>query len=333
MQVEHANIPKKVVFLGMGGTIAGTAASAADNVGYRAAQVGVDQLLQAIPSLRLALGGRALASEQVAQVDSKDMEFSHWVALASRAHHYLALPEVAGLVITHGTDTLEETAFYLSQVLPAELLALKPVVLTCAMRPASSLTPDGPQNILDAVAVVATPGSRGVVVVCAGTVHTALDVQKVHPYRLNAFDSGDAGPLGYVEEGVVRLCHDWQVGATVVERVDMESLSRAVWPRVELVMNYVGASGATVRALCASPSNGDAPVRGIVVAGTGNGSIHFDLEAVLRQAQASGIRVVRSTRCAQGKLVCGLAQAEVFPHFAGLSPVKARIALMLELLA
>jgi L-asparaginase len=105
-----------------------------------------------------------------------------------------------GVVITHGTDTLEETAFFLHSVLaPA-----KPVVLTCAMRPATALSPDGPQNVRDAIAVAATAGAQGVTVVCAGTVHSGVDVQKVHTYRLDAFASGDAGPIGYVEEGAVR---------------------------------------------------------------------------------------------------------------------------------
>ncbi|MFZ3129117.1 MAG: asparaginase domain-containing protein, partial [Rhodoferax sp.] len=98
---------KKIVVLGMGGTIAGTAASAADNVGYQAAQLGVEQLLSALPTLQATLAGHAPVVEQVAQVDSKDMGWPQWRALAFRVAHYLALPEVCGLVITHGTDTLE----------------------------------------------------------------------------------------------------------------------------------------------------------------------------------------------------------------------------------
>lgn len=328
------NHSKQLVFLGMGGTIAGTAAHATDNVGYRSAQVGVAQLLQAIPGLQEALAGCELVSEQVAQVDSKDMEFAQWSALANRVCHYLAESQVSGVVITHGTDTLEETAYFLSQVLPAELLARKAVVLTCAMRPASSLSPDGPQNVLDAVAVAGVASSCGVVVVCAGVVHGALEVQKVHPYRLDAFDSGDAGPVGYVEEGCVRWCHGVPpVPVPVERRVALANLADAEWPRVEMVTNCVGATGAAVRALCAPPAPGDAPVRGLVVAGTGNGTIHRALGAALRQVQASGVRVVRTTRCERGRVVRGASQTEVFPHFEGLSPVKARIALMLDLLA
>ncbi len=107
---------------------------------------------------------------------------------------------MAGIVITHGTDTLEETAWLLPNVLDAA----KPVVLTCAMRPATALVPDGPQNLLDAVSLAAEPTARGVLMVAAGVVHGAREVSKVHPLRLDAFESGDTGPLGWVEAGRVR---------------------------------------------------------------------------------------------------------------------------------
>ena len=130
----------KVVILGTGGTIAGTAEDAADNLGYTAAQIGVDALVAAVR----ALAGLPLEAEQVAQIDSKDMGHRVWLALAQSVAHHLARAEVAGVVITHGTDTLEETAWFLQRVLaPA-----KPVVLTAAMRPASSAQADGPQNVL-----------------------------------------------------------------------------------------------------------------------------------------------------------------------------------------
>ena len=237
------------------------------------------------------------------------------------------------MVVTHGTDTLEETAFFLSQVLPQKLMLSKPVVLTCAMRPASSLVPDGPQNMLDAVAVALSADAHGVLVVCAGTVHAARDVQKVHPYRLDAFDSGDAGPLAYVEEGRVRWLH--ACSAKEVPTVDfpVEALSRDAWPRVEIVTSYAGATGETVRALCATPAGCTQAVQGIVVAGTGNGTIHHDLESALREVQAQGVRVVRSSRCPYGSVVARAAAGDDFQHSQGLSPVKARIALMLELMA
>lgn len=317
--------------LGTGGTIAGTASSASDNIGYTAAQVGVAQLLDAIPGLRHVLNGHSLHSEQVAQVDSKDMRFDIWMALAKAVAHHLAQADVAGVVITHGTDTLEETAFFLHSVLPPGLINTKPVVLTAAMRPASSAAPDGPQNLMDAVAVVLTPGAQGVLAVCAGTVHAALEVQKSHTYKLDAFSSGDAGPVGYIEEAQVRLLKNWPSGQANKALVAIDNIAIGVdWPRVEIVMNYAGVSGAVVDALL-RPSDGVAPLRGLVVAGTGNGTIHHDLEAALRRAIQAGVTVVRATRCANGR-VLHTAHGE-FADSNGLSPVKARIAMMLALMA
>lgn len=324
---------KKVVFLGMGGTIAGTAARAGDNVGYTAAQVGVQQLLASVPGLQAALGGCAAVAEQVRQIDSKDLVLDDWLALHSRLMHYLAMDDVAGVVVTHGTDTLEETAFFLSQTLAGAHLAHKPVVLTCAMRPASSLTPDGPGNMADAAALAAHSGACGVLVVCAGSIHSALHVQKVHPYRTDAFDSGEAGPVGVIEEGQVRLLAGWPTVDARQPALALATLQRQPAPRVELLVSHAGASGAVVQALLQA-SGGTDPLRGLVIAGTGNGSIHKDLEAALRQAQLQGIRVVRSSRCAYGQVV-GAGMGGRSGDFAAmpLSPVKARIALMLELMA
>jgi L-asparaginase len=334
MQVMSTNIVEKVVVLGTGGTIAGTAASTSDNIGYSAAQVGVAQLFGAIPGLLEVLAGRTLVSEQVAQIDSKDMSFAVWQQLALRVNHHLAQADVKGVVITHGTDTLEETAYFLHAVLPMALLASKPIVLTCAMRPASSAAADGPQNILDAMAVVMTPGACGVVAVCAGTLHGAVEVQKGHPYRLDAFNSGDVGPLGYVEESRVRLVRNWPQAPVNTAQEAIEKIANVIqWPRVEIVMNYAGASGTMVDALiaCNSVPHPDvAPVRGLVVAATGNGTVHHELEAALLRAQATGVKVLLDTRCASGRVLPTPRTA--FPDSQGLSPVKARVALMLALL-
>lgn len=307
---------KRIAVLATGGTIAGRASSPEDNIGYTAAQVGVHDLLAGLPGLRAG----TVVAEQVAQIDSKDMTFAVWRELALRCAHWLSQPDVAGLVITHGTDTLEETAYFLQAVLAPS----KPVVLTCAMRPATALAPDGPQNLLDALAVAAADGARGVVAVCAGTIHGARDVAKQHTYRLDAFTSGDAGPIGYVEEGRLRLLRDWPAAAGTATPALGKLPAMDRWPRVEIVMNHAAAGGAIVQALVAQG------VDGLVLAGTGNGSVHRELERALLQAQGSGVKVVRSTRCAQGPLLAR--PDDKFPLAAGLSPVKARIALMLELL-
>ena len=311
-----------VVILGTGGTIAGLSANAGDNIGYTAAQVGVEQLTAAIASLTAA--GPVL-TEQLAQIDSKDMSIDVWAQLATRVEHYLARDDVQGIVITHGTDTIEETAFFLQAVCSGK----KPVVLTCAMRPANALAPDGPQNVMDALAVARHQGASGVMVVCAGTIHSAIDVQKVHTYQLDAFSSGDGGPLGFVEEGRLRMLRNWPSADAFLSEVATKNVAvlpgPADWPRVEIVMNYAGASGAVVQALVAQG------VQGLVAAGTGNGTLHRDLEIALLQAHASGVRVVRATRCVNGRVLPK--PGDTLPDSKGLSPVKARVALMLDLLA
>ena len=315
---------KNLVILGTGGTIAGKAASPSDNIGYTAGQVGVSQLVATISALT---GTTHLLVEQVVQIDSKDMTFAVWALLAERVRYFLARDDVQGVVITHGTDTIEETAYFLQAVLdPA-----KPVVLTCAMRPATSLMSDGPQNLTDALAVARHIGAQGVVVVCAGVVHSALDVQKIHPYRHNAFSSGDAGPVAYVEEGTLRMLRSWPamqklLAPTPTDLMALVSIAAASdsWPRVEVVMNYAGANGMVVDALCL------AGVQGLVVAATGNGTLHRDLEAALLRAQSQGIRVILATRCLDGRVLPKL--GETLEDSLGLSPVKARIELMLRLM-
>ena len=319
----HTPATRRVIVLGTGGTIAGRAAAADDNIGYTAAEVGVADLLHGID----APVGVGLLAEQVAQVDSKNMSHAIWQALALRCAQWLAQPDVAGIVVTHGTDTLEETAYFLQAVLAPS----KPIVLTCAMRPSTALAPDGPQNVRDAIVVAAAPGARGVVAVCAGRVHGALDVQKVHTYRLDAFESGDAGPIAHVEEGVLRQLRDWPAGEVGNLHARMAGLDPVRWPRVEIVMSHAGAGGRLVDALLRERAMGEADaLHGLVLAATGNGTLHESLEAAALRAQAAGVAVWRATRCAEGRIL-PTAQAAV-QDAGALSPVKARIALMLQLL-
>jgi L-asparaginase len=320
---------KKIVVLGTGGTIAGMAADAGDSLGYVSAQQGVGELLQGLPGL--AQSPFEVLSEQVAQIDSKDMDFADWQRMLRRCTYWLGRDDVLGLVLTHGTDTLEETAFFLQSVLAVS----KPVVLTCAMRPASSIGADGPQNLMDALSVAAHPGAHGVVAVCAGNIHGARDVQKVHTWRLDAFSSGDAGAIGQVIQGTLYLSRNWPQSQFAYSKVDLEKIANLTqWPRVEIVMSHAGASGATVDALVSPDAAlrlGAPPVQGLVVAGTGNGSLHHDLEAALIRAQARGVRIVRATRCCHGQVVTTVNHE--IPDSQGLSAVKARVAMMLELIA
>lgn len=301
-----------LVILGTGGTIAGASARATDNVGYRAGTVSVESLVSAVP----ALASKRLEAEQLAQLDSKDMDHATWARLARRVREHLDRPDVRGVVITHGTDTLEETAYLLQRV----LAPTKPVVLTAAMRPATAMQADGPQNLLDAVAVVEAEGVQGVVAVVAGQVWSGLELRKSHSYRLDAFEAGpDAGPLAVVEEGVLRRFRDWPRG----EALDVSVLppDAADWPWVEVLASHAGADA---RALDAWRSAG---LKGLVLACTGNGTMNQALEAPVRALKDAGVPVWRTTRCAQGAIV----GADDEPASA-LSPWAARIELTLALL-
>ena len=315
--MPHSFERKKLLVLGTGGTIAGVAADPGDNVGYVAGSLGVESLLSGLaPSLRDKM---SLISEQISQVDSKDMDFSIWATLARRIAQALADPGVSGLVITHGTDTLEETAYFLHLVSQAK----KPVVLTCAMRPDSSAQRDGPQNLADALAVAACDEARGVVVVCAGRVHSAEHLQKVHTCRLDPFDSGEAGLVALVEEGCVRSVRHWPGAVRIVDPLVLPL--DGPWPRVEIVGNHVQADGWLPRALLAAGG-----LDGLVVAGTGNGSLSKPLTQALLACQAAGVEIRRVSRCLGGPLLP--LPEEDFLAESGLSTVKARIKLVLELL-
>ncbi len=314
--MAQAPPPRTVVILGTGGTISGVADDPSDNLGYVTGRLAVGDLIASLPAG--AARGLQLESEQIAQVDSKDMSFAIWLDLLKRVAHWSANRNVCGLVISHGTDTLEETAYFLHRVLAAD----KPVVLTCAMRPASSTLRDGPQNLADAISVAATPGARGVLVACAGVLHAAPNVQKMHTYRLDAFGSGDAGPLGYVEEGRLRSIGPWPLSAQTFDPALLPAPDS--WPRVEVLLNHVHADGRLALELM------QAGVKGIVVAGTGNGSLSAALEGALALCVSAGIRVLRTTRCATGPLLPS--PHDRFDGASGLSAVKARIELMLELM-
>ena len=308
----------RVVLITTGGTIAGVAATAREHVNYRAGVLGAADLLAAVPGL----AGAAVESMALAQLDSCDMDHATWLRLAKAIEDQLARPEVTGVVVTHGTDTLEETAYFLHHT----VRAFKPVVLTAAMRPATALSPDGPQNLADAMTVASGAGqhgARGVLAVMGGVVHAGVALRKLHGYRLDAFGSGDAGPVALVQEGVVRALRDWpgvDPRFAAVLRSDV-----AHWPVVEIVTSHAGARAATLEALVA------AGARGLVLAGTGNGTVHAALRAAAERAQQQGVRVVRATRCVAGGVVGALPDA--LPSAGDATPAQARVRLMLGLIS
>lgn len=310
-----------VVILGTGGTIAGVAPEGAADLAYEAAQLGIDALLAAVPELH----GQPIEAEQVAQLDSKDMTHAVWQTLARRVAHHLARDEVSGIVVTHGTDTMEESAWLLQRVLaPA-----KPVVLTGAMRPASSRQADGPRNLSHAVALAQQSGAHGVLVVLAGTVHGAADVRKAHAHKLDAFSSGDVGPLGRFDDdergrGRFHRLRAWPDGEGL--GIAVLDADPAAWPVVEVVTSHAGASGALIDALV---RNG---TRGIVIAATGNGTVHEAIERALERTAWSGVAVMRATRCGDGAILEPEGAETAWPSAGGLTPAKARVELMLRLM-
>ena len=305
--------PETIVIVGTGGTIAGSATTEGSHLEYRAGALSVQSLVDALPQLT----GMPLEVQTLAQLDSSDMDHATWSALGLHLTAQLARPEVKGLVVTHGTDTLEETAYFVHRTVAAG----KPVVFTAAMRPATAPSADGPQNLIDALMVAGVDGARGVLAVLAGRVHAGAELRKLHGYRVDAFSSGDAGALAVIEDGNVRPFRPWPESQPA--HATTLAIDPAHWPWVEIVTSHAGASGELIRQLAT------AGVAGIVIAGTGNGSVHIALREAASWAQQQGVVVWRSTRCLLGGVVGGAADAL---HSAGaLTPAQARVELMLSL--
>ncbi|MEM5325135.1 asparaginase [Paraburkholderia sp. JHI2823] len=311
----------RIAVLATGGTIAGSAADAANTAGYQAGVIGVAQLLAAVPGLDAIA---QIHAEQVASIDSKDMSLALWTTLVQRVNDVLASDEIDGVVITHGTDTLEETAY----LLHLTVKSAKPCILTAAMRPATALSADGPLNLLNAVTLAASEAAtgQGVLVAFNNRIHCARDVAKISTYAVDAFQSPEIGALGWVQDGRV----EFQRRALRPHTVDAPFSATAQWPQVEIVTSYAGVSRAAVEALVA------AGVDGFVVAGTGNGSIHAGLQQSLAEAAARGVAVVRASRVGSGHVMHnGAAKDDAlgFVSAGSLSPYKARVLLLLALAA
>lgn len=329
----------KILIIGTGGTIAGMADDAENPGQYRAAQLSVAALLAGVSGIETAAAG-PLDAMQIAQIDSKDMSDEVWHALLQACDAAMRDEAVRGVVITHGTDTLEETAWFLHCVLGR---LAKPVVLTCAMRPANALMPDGPQNLKDAVAAAAALDADGhpllrevVAVTGGGELHSARWLQKVHPHRLLAFSSGEQGPLGWVDGTNVRLRQGYAPQAADTEGgytgsawlAALPAPASTPWPWVEIVTSHAGLRPGLLKALQAQG------VEGLVVATTGNGTVHEVLLDAMARARQQGLPVWRSSRCSDGVI-----SDAVLPRMAdlgndlavALTPYKCRVSLQLAL--
>ncbi|CAB3758398.1 asparaginase [Paraburkholderia humisilvae] len=320
----YAALPR-IAVLATGGTIAGSAQDATSTAGYQAGVVGVGQLLAAVPALSTVAN---IHAEQIASVDSKDMSLALWTTLVQRVNALLATEDIDGVVITHGTDTLEETAY----LLHLTVRSTKPVVLTAAMRPSSALSADGPLNLLNAVSVAGHRAAhgQGVLVVFNNRIHSARDVVKTSTFAVDTFQSPEVGALGWVQDGRVEFQRSVVRPHTVATEFASGPASADAWPAVEIVTSYAGATRTIVDALV------QAGVRGIVVAGTGNGSIHAALQQGLADAASQGVAVVRASRVGSGHVMHNGAASDDALGFVtanSLNPYKARVLLMLALAA
>ncbi|MDR3428666.1 MULTISPECIES: type II asparaginase [Silvimonas] len=310
-----------VVILATGGTIAGTGATSTTTVGYTAAKVGVEKLIEAVPELKQVAN---VSGEQVFQIASENMTNENWLVLAKRVNELLKQSSVDGIVITHGTDTIEETAYFLNLTVKSK----KPVVIVGSMRPSTAISADGPINLYNAVAVAGSPDSvnRGVLVAMNDEILGARDVTKTNTMLANTFRSPELGDLGYIVSGKPQFYrattkkHTWETEFDVSK---MEHL-----PAIDIAY---GSANANTIAIDAFVAAGDV---GIVYAGTGDGSLSTPVRARLTELRQKGIYILRSSRVGNGPTLRNGENDDDKTDFVvsdTLSPQKARILLMLAL--
>ncbi|USX18814.1 type II asparaginase [Oxalobacteraceae bacterium OTU3REALA1] len=310
-----------VTILATGGTIAGSGASSTTTVGYTAATVGVDTLIKAVPELSKVA---QVKGEQVFQIASENMTNEHWLTLAKRVNVLLAQSDVDGIVITHGTDTLEETAYFLDLVVKSK----KPVVLVGAMRPGTALSADGPINLYNAVLLAANPDAagKGVLVAMADQIHSARDVSKTNTSTPDSFKTTELGLLGYIQGNKPYFYRASTRKHTVETEFDISKLDKL--PQVDIVYGYANVGPVALNALVA------AGAKGIIHAGVGDGSLAASVKTALVAARKQGVMIVRGSRVGQGILARnGEANDDELDFVAAdtLNPQKARILLMLAL--
>jgi L-asparaginase len=315
----QAKLPR-VIILATGGTIAGAGASA-DRAGYTAGKIPIDDLIGTIPSVKKIA---TISGEQIASVGSQDMTIDIWKKLAIRANEIFAKNEADAIVVTHGTDTQEETAYFLDLVIPSD----KPVVLTGSMRPATAISADGPKNLYDAITVAINPETkgRGVLVSFNEGIYDAREVMKMSTTKTNAFDSPNTGAVGQAYDGRVEYYSSSVREVNPPKPIVLTPDTKL--PRVDIVYMYADASADQIDFLISKK------VDGIVIAGVGNGNFNKAYMEAVKRAVKAGIVVCRASRAPSGRVVL---HDEINDDELGtivsddLTPQKARILLMLGL--
>ncbi|ELJ3975481.1 type II asparaginase [Campylobacter jejuni] len=309
----------RIAILGTGGTIAGFIDSTIATTGYTAGAIDIDVLIKAVPQIRDLAD---ISWEQIANIDSSNMCDEIWLRLAKKIAKLFA-EGIDGVVITHGTDTMEETAYFLNLTIKSD----KPVVLVGAMRPSTAISADGPKNLYNAVALVANKEAKnkGVMVAINDKILSARGVVKTHSLNVDAFSSPDFGDLGYIVDGKVFFYNNVTKAHTKNAPFDVSKLTSL--PKVDILYSYSNdGSGVAAKALF------EHGTKGIVVAGSGAGSIHKNQKDVLKELLKKRLKVVVSSRVVAGCVAVSDSDEKLgFISAEDLNPQKARVLLMLAL--
>ena len=310
-----------VVILATGGTIAGSGADSTTTVGYTSATVGVERLIAAVPELKKVAN---VKGEQVFQIASESMTNDHWLKLSKRVNALLAQPDVDGIVITHGTDTIEETAYFLDLTVKSS----KPVVVVGAMRPSTAISADGPINLYNAVLLAGSKEAvgKGVLVALNDQINAAREVTKTNTSTTDTFKSTELGMLGYIQGSKPFFYRQSTRKHTLEAEFDISKLDAL--PQVDIVYGYANMNRIGMDAFIA------AGAKGIIHAGVGDGSVAAQMKPALVEARQKGVLIVRASRVGQGIVARnGEADDDALDFVVAdtLNPQKARILLMLAL--
>jgi L-asparaginase len=325
LAAPHANAAdmKKpsIVIVATGGTIAGSAASQTE-AGYQSGAVGVDILIGAVPQLKDVA---VVTGEQVASIGSQDMNDAVWLTLGKRVNELLSDPGIAGIAITHGTDTMEETSYFLHLVVKSD----KPVVMTGSMRPSTAMSADGPLNIYNAVAIAADPGARGrgVLVTVDDDIHSAHDIIKTHTTDVGTMSSGEAGLIGATLFGKNTWYRTPAQVHTTKSELSIDGV--ASLPRVDIIYAHANMSPDVIASAV------EKGAKGLVIAGVGDGNMTAPALDAVKAAVAKGVVVVRSSRVNGGIVRRNIeVNDDELKTVASmeLNPAKARVLLQLALL-
>lgn len=309
---------KTIAIIATGGTIAGSGEKGKTAV-YHAGEIDIDSIIQTIPEINDVA---VLKTYQLMNIDSNEMTKDHWIRLKKDIENILQDVTIDGAVVTHGTDTLDETAYFLTLTLNVR----KPVIITGAMRPATATSADGPFNLYQAICLAINDESydQGVLALFSNTIYSGRDIQKVNNFKIDAFDQKSLGCLGYMQDNKAYYYTKTNKKHTIYSifngRID-------TLPDVAIVYFYTGASSDILYYLAKEN-------KGIVIAGSGSGNYSQEWLAAIEDLSKQGIVFVRSSRISQGIVY----DNDVFdPHQLcipanTLSPQKARVLLMLSLL-